>query len=131
MVGASGDDGDGVFTERQCWDTNGGDYRRLIGTVGLSGSGAGLTETVQTPGPDIFFIYLNCKGMVNPTADKSVFLIQPQRSWDQRVVALSLGNTMAELILLAGSPDEYFAILPKSYGMVSAANKLFDITEIW
>lgn len=127
MVGASGDDGDGVFTERQCWDTNGGNYRRLVGAVSLSG--AGLTKTVQTPGPDIFVVYLNCKGMVNPTTDESVFLIQPQRSWDQRVVALSLENTMAELISLARSPDEYFAILPKSYGMVSAANKLFDIAE--
>lgn len=128
-MGASGDCGDGVFTERQCWDTNGGGYYGLVGTIGLSE--AGLTETVHTPGPDIFSIYLNCKGMVNPTADKSVFFIQTQRSWDQIVVALSLEKTMAELILLAGSPDEYFAILPKSYGMVSAANKLFDIAEIW
>ncbi len=112
MVGASGDGGDGIFNERQCWDTNGGDYCGLVGTIGLSE--AGLTETVHTPGPDIFVIYLNCKGMIKSTADKPVFLIQTQRSRDQRVVALSLENTMAELILLAGSPDEYFAILPKS-----------------
>lgn len=127
MVGTSGDDGDGVYTERQCWDTNGRNYRLLIGAVSLSG--AGLTKTVQTPGPDIFVVYLNCKGMVNPTTDESVFLIQPKRSRDERVVALSLDSMMAEPISLARFPDEYFAILTTSYGMVSAANKLFDTAE--
>lgn len=38
---------------------------------------------------------------------------------------------MAELILLVRSPDEYCTILPKSHGMICAANHLFHTTEIW
>lgn len=38
---------------------------------------------------------------------------------------------MAELILFAGSPDKDFAIVSKSHGMVSTANDLFHVAEIW
>ena len=126
---ASGDGGDCISVEREGGNTGGGKYDGLVAASAFSD--AGLSKAVQAPGPYIFFILLNCERMVNAAADQSAFFIQAQRSWDERVEALALENTMAELILLAGSPDKDFAILSKSHGMISAANDLLHVAEIW
>ena len=69
--------------------------------------------------------------MVHAAADESTLFFQTEGSWEKGIVTLALENVMAELILLVRSLDEYCAILPKSHGMVCAANHLFHIAEIW
>lgn len=129
VVGASGDGGDCISIEYQCWDPGGGEYHGLIavGTI----SDACCPKAIQAPCPDIFLVLLNGKGMAHAAADKPAIFVQTEGSWEKGIVTLALENAMAELILLVRSPDEYCAILSKSHGMICAASHLLHTTEIW
>lgn len=105
------------------------EYHGLIavGTI----SDACYPKAIQGPCPDIFLVLLNGKGMAHAAADKPALFVQTEGGWEKGIVTLALENAMAEPILLVRSPDEYCAILPKSHGMICAANHLFHTTEIW
>ena len=69
--------------------------------------------------------------MAHAAANKPALFVRTEGSWEKGIVTLALENAMTELILLFRSPVEYCAILPKSHGMICAADYLFHTTEIW
>lgn len=77
MVGASGD---GIFIECQCGDTAGGDYHGLVAASAFSNPCS--PKAIQAPGPDIFLVLLDDKGICHAAADESALFVQTEGSWE-------------------------------------------------
>lgn len=77
----------------------GANITALIGAGTISD--ACCPKAIQAPGPDIFPVLLNGRGMVYAAADDSALFVQTEGSWEKGIVTLALENAMAELILLA------------------------------